>query len=184
LADKWLTDRSSVNPDGVQSILEVAAHYGDRALFDRYLAEAQKTSDPRERRMLLGALANFHDPQLVGAALDLLLSKDFDIRESMWMLRAMRSDPEASAIAYDFLTRNFEALTARMPRDTAVYLIYSGTVFCDEQRLQKVRQFFGPLAPKFTGGPKILDNVLEEIHLCSALRRAQQPSLTQFLKGY
>jgi len=42
----------------------------------------------------------------------------------------------------------------------------------------------GPSPPKTTGGPRILAQVLEQIHLCSARREAQQAGVVAFLKNY
>jgi hypothetical protein len=36
----------------------------------------------------------------------------------------------------------------------------------------------------FTGGPRLLDNVLERVALCSAFRRAQGAGAQAFLEGF
>lgn len=48
--------------------------------------------------------------------------------------------------------------------------------------LAEVEGFFKNRSTKFTGGPRNLDRVLEQIRLNLAFKRAQLPSLEAFLK--
>ena len=44
--------------------------------------------------------------------------------------------------------------------------------------------FFKGRSTKYTGGPRILTQVLEGIDLCVAYKKAQEPSVTEFLQQY
>ena len=64
LADKWLKDRKAVSPDVAGDVLSSAGYYGDATLYQRFLAEFQKTQDRQEQLMLLRAMSSFRVPPL------------------------------------------------------------------------------------------------------------------------
>jgi alanyl aminopeptidase len=185
LAQRWLKDRAAVDADLVGITLAVAARQGDRALFDAYLAEARRTPERKDRMRLLGNLGHFRDPAIVEEALQVLLSKDFDIRESFGLLGNAIHERKSRALAYDFLKQNFDALVARMPKDRGAHVPpMVASAFCDQAAYDDVKAFFTSRAARFTGGPRELDQALEELQLCIALRQAQEKSLTGFLKKF
>ena len=184
LTRRWLEDRRAIDADMVDVIIRVAARNGDRALFERFQAEAKKMQDRRERVRLLRAMGSFRDVEIVKAALSIVLSSDFDPRESMTLLRGALEDQKTRVVAYDFMKQNFDALIAKLPRDPGTRFLRMVASFCDEEHRGDVEAFFGARSKKFTGGPRALAQALERISLCSAFRHAQQPSLTAFLKQH
>jgi cytosol alanyl aminopeptidase len=182
LARRWLEDRSVLAPDLAPMALRAAARHGDRALFDRFHAEARKTQDRTERRFLLGAMGAFRDPEILQAAFHITLTDEFRPTEAMSLLRSAAGDPQTRPLAYVFVKQNFDALVARLPRDEGAYLPFLAADFADEAQRADVEASFKDRSTKFTGGPRILDQVLEQIRLNSALKRAQLASLEAFLK--
>jgi alanyl aminopeptidase len=56
-----------------------------------------------------------------------------------------------------------------------------GGVFCDEKHLKDVEAFFTPeRVAHIEGGPRTLASTLENIQLCVARRKAQEPSAREF----
>jgi len=47
-----------------------------------------------------------------------------------------------------------------------------------------VQNFFSGRSTKYTGGPRILTQMLENIDLCIAYKNAQQASVAEFLRTY
>jgi hypothetical protein len=86
LALAWLDDHKAVDPDMVRVVLTTAARHGDRDLFDRIRAAAKKETAENFRGNLLFSLGLFQDPEILKAALPIVLSDDFDSRESVDML--------------------------------------------------------------------------------------------------
>lgn len=184
LANGWLADRKAVEPEMVGAVLCSAATYGNKKFFDSLYREAIKTTDPTEREHILNAMACFQDPKLAASALSVLLDKKIDIRESIYIAWIMESYPDKNNLVYGFVTKNFNALSSRLPRDYVPYLSATGTMYCDEKHRSEIELFFRERMSKVPGGPRILDQTLEEIELCSSLRKAQQPSMIEFLKSY
>lgn len=188
LARRWLEDRKAVAPDLIQLVLVIAARDGDRALFARFREEARKTSDLQERGSLLWALGAFRDPEITREALGILLTDEFPALEAQGILRSAGGDPQAEHRRYEFIKQNFEALVARFPKadvwQMGANLPDFASGFSDEGHLADVEAFFKDRAPRFTGGPRILAQVLEQIRLNIALKKAQMPSVESFLQQY
>jgi alanyl aminopeptidase len=184
LAGSWLEDRKAIDTDMVSPVLRLAALDGDRALFDRFLAEAGKNADRRDRRRILGAVGSFRDPALAKAALELTLGDEFDIRESSRILATVLDDPATRELGWDFVKKHFDALAGRMPSETRARLFASGSKFCDDAHRDDAEKFFRERTGQFPGAPRTLDQALETVTLCAAQRSLQGPDVGRFLAAY
>jgi alanyl aminopeptidase len=184
LARAWLADRGAVDAQIAPAVLDVAARHGDMELFHAYLAEAKKSVDRRERTRLLGALGLFQDPSVVPVALSLTLSPEFDARETVSILRGEASSRATRPAAWAFLKANFDALAARLPRESPARFPMLASGFGDAASRSDVETFFRDKAPRYMGGPRVLAQTLEQIQLRAALKAAQEKSVTEFLGRY
>jgi len=188
LATKWLEDRSLIAPGMLSVILATAAAHSDRALYESMTAALPKTTDPAERRALLGGMAAFRDPALIQANFGLLLKGEIDFREAAGLIFGALQYPETRAIPFEAVRDNYDQLISKLPNgllgEFAGYLPMVGRAFCDEQHRNEVAAFFKDRSAKTTGGPRILAQTLESIDQCIAIRKAQEPSVAEFLKGY
>jgi len=184
LAKAWLADRKAVDPQLASVVLDVAARHGDMELFQAYRAEAKKSADRRERTRLLDALGLFWDPAVVPAALSLTLSPEFDARETIGILREAASNRETRPAAWAYLKSNFDVLVAGLPRESPAYFPLPFAGFSDEAHRADVAAFFKDRAANYNGGPRLLAQTLEQIQLRSALKAAQQESVSDFLMHF
>lgn len=182
LARRWLQQRGAIDGSMVRSVLQSAARHGDRELFDLLRAEAKQTQDRREKANLFIALGSFRDPALAEAALGLLLSEDYDIRDAMLIAWTMSEDARNANAAYEFMKRNFDVLAARSPRNAAARYPTWGAKLCDDERRADMEAFFRDRMSGLDGGPRILAQTVETIKLCSAFKSAQQSGLSDFLQ--
>lgn len=179
---RWLDDRTAVDPDLVRTTLAVAARHGDRKLFDRLHAAAKATSDRIDRGQLLAAMAGFTDPQIVARALELVLTDEFELRESIGLLQQAFAHRTTRPIAYQFVVDHFDAIAAKLPEPFRPYLAFTVVALCDDSRRIEVEAFFRPRIEKLDGGPRVMEQALEQLSLCSAARKAQSPSVIAFLQ--
>jgi len=189
LAQSWIKARSGISTEMVRPVLEVAAEFGDRSFFDLLRAAAISEHDHRVRENLLSALGSFRDPALARAALDLLVSGNFDAREAFYpLLFGPLSYAETRDVPFTFVRENLDKLVARLPRevggDYAASLPLVGGAFCDASRRSQIDSFFRQRVAQYTGGPRNLENVLEEIDLCTAQRKVLAPELAAFLQQF
>jgi alanyl aminopeptidase len=187
LARRWIDDRKAVDPTMAGAVMYVAAAHGDQALFDKIHAAALNSQDRREREILIRALGSFRDPVLVRQRLALLLTDEFDIRESFSAL-LFPASREAPRLPFEFVQDNLKALLAKLPRevgeDFAADLPRVGENFCDASSRADLDTFFKPRVDEYAGGQRILTQTLENTDLCIARKSALGPSLTEFLKNY
>jgi alanyl aminopeptidase len=184
LAVAWLDDHNAVAPDMVLVVLTTAARHGDRELFDRMRAAARQEKQEIFRLQLLFSLGLFQDPSIVKTALPIVLTDEFNALESWRIPFGASWSPKTRDLVYDFVKQNWDALTAKVPTDMQSYAPYLAACYCDAGHRQDVEAFFKDRSTKFTGGPRILTQVLERIDLCVAYKKTQEPSVTEFLQQY
>jgi len=188
LTNKWLQDHSTIDPNLVTAILSTSAYYGDKALFEQYLHNFQKTTDRQERERILEAMQWFRDPEVIQAAMESVVTGQIPFMEGFRLLFAGQQQPATRHIAFDFLKTHYEEIVKKRPTgggfDFGSYLPEVGASYCSEQDKQELENFFRPRISQFTGGPRILSQVLEQISVCIAEKQAQEPSVEAFLQKY
>jgi cytosol alanyl aminopeptidase len=189
LARQWLMARRGVGPDMLEPVLRVAAEFGNRELFDLLKSAVIAERDHHLREVMLDALGSFRNPDLARASLDLLLSKDIDVRESFYpLLFGPISFVETRDIPFDFVKLHLDELLKRLPRevgeDYAAMLPSVGATFCDAKDRNALDSFFAERVKDYNGGPRTLEQTLEGIDLCIAARKNIAPELTAFLNKY
>jgi alanyl aminopeptidase len=184
LADEWLETRKGVDADMLRGVLSTAAYYGDRALFDGLLRELKKTADLRQRAAIIGALGSFRDPKLLAAALDLVIHSDIDTRETARLLYSGIGDPETERMPFEFVKAHYDEILKRAPSgsgsDFGAVLPESASSFCDGASEKEYIAFFRERAKKFTGGPRVYEQMLEGIRLCEAEKAAQAADIATY----
>jgi alanyl aminopeptidase len=182
LALKWLDDRKSVDPTMVDTILAAAARHGDAALFDRIYAEAKKSTDRDERTRLLAALGGFYDPALVDRAMKLVIGDEFDIRESGGLMQGGFTQRATRDQAYQFVVANYDTIANKLPEMYRPYMAMTLVALCDEDKKAEAEKFFRPKIEPLDGGPRVLQQALEQLSLCAAAKKAQTPGVIAFLE--
>ena len=188
LALRWIDDRRAVAPELVGQVLNTAAAFGDRALFDKIVAAAKSTQDPRESQALISALGQFRDPEILKSTFGLLLKDDFDLRRTLFLLFGPLNNWKTRDLPFAWVKQNYTALAARLPRavdsDMSAILPFTASAACDVKAASEAESFFKDKMSSAVGGPRNLAQALESIRLCAAKRQAQQAALAEFLKGY
>ena len=194
LAREWLENRPTkdpqkIAPEMLEPVLRIAAEFGNRELFNLLRAAAIEERDHHVREVLLNALGSFRSPELARASLNLLLSKDFDPRESFYpVLFGPLSYVDTRDVPFEFVKKHLDELLKRLPRevgeDYAAMLPTVGSSFCDAKHRDELDSFFSDRVKDYNGGPRTLAQTLEGIDLCMAARKSLAPELTAFLNRY
>ena len=189
LAREWLKTRRGIAPEMLEPVLRIAAEFGNRDLFNLLRTAAIQERQHHVREVLLGALGSFRSPELARASLDLLLSKDFDPRESFYpLLFGPLSYVDTRDVPFEFVKQHLDALLKRLPRevgeDYAATLPSVGGSFCDAKRRGELDAFFADRVKDYNGGPRTLAQTLEGIDQCIAARKSLGPEVAAFLNGY
>jgi alanyl aminopeptidase len=184
LAELWLSDHHAVDPDLAGTVLAAAARRGDSAFFDRLHAQARKETQENFQRILLRAMGSFRNAAIMKTALSLILSDEFDNRQSITIIFAATGSPETRDFAYEFVKQNWDALIAKLPNDFVGFLPFVAGNYCDAQHRADAEAFFKDRVTKTMGGPRNLQQVLEGINICIANKQANEASVVDFLKNY
>jgi aminopeptidase N len=182
LADRWLTDRTGIADDLAWQALAVAAHHGDAARFDRYLAAARAARDRSEQERLLGTLGAFASPEIATKGLALVLGRELDLRDSIEIVRGVLSRRETRDLGIAFVKAHLDELLARMRDDEAAgFLGALAGAFCDEGRRAQMAELVVPRAAKIDGAQSLVTRALEQSEQCIALVQRQLPALRRVL---
>ena len=188
LADQWLRGSAPIAPDMLDAVLSTGAYYGDQALARRYLDKLKATQDRQVREKILRGLRNFRDPVALTAGYDAVLAGDVPFIEGVGLLFAGQQFEATRPMAFAYVQAHWDEIVAKRPAggsfDLGTSLPYTGQSFCDKASQDQLRQYFAPRAAQFTGGPRILEQVLESIDLCIARKQAQGEAIASFLKAY
>jgi hypothetical protein len=64
--------------------------------------------------------------------LPIVLTDEFDIRQSLDILSGVAQTPRTRDLAYDFVKQNWDALIAKLPTDFGALLPYVAGGYCDD----------------------------------------------------
>ena len=115
LVNAWFSDRSALTPDMMRAAVNVAAERGTSELFEKYLAAAQKETDPFLKPILIAALGHFRSPQLAQRALAIAVGSTFDARLTIRIFNAMKDEPGVDSLPLRVCPRSLR----RTGRETA-----------------------------------------------------------------
>ncbi|HEX4382165.1 MAG TPA: ERAP1-like C-terminal domain-containing protein, partial [Myxococcales bacterium] len=181
LALRWLANHSVASPELAATALYLAALDGDAMLYDRFLTAAKAEQNRLDRQRILNALSGFRDPELVARGFQIYLGDDFDPREAYSLVAGPATYAGTRELAYNFATKNFDAIVAKMPRDFGGSVPRLGAGFCDEEHFKAMDSFFSTRARSFAGGERRLTQTLEQIQQCAAFKAKAAPQLAAFL---
>jgi alanyl aminopeptidase len=188
LAGKWFGDHAAVDPNMLSSVLGTAAYYGDEALFERMLAEFNKTKDRQLRRTLIGAMSSFRERDAIHAGMNALLSGAVPFLEGGALLFSGQGQTATRKMPFEFLKAHWDQVVAKMPTgggfDFGSVLPEVGGSYCDASSRDELKSFFSPRVDKFVGAPRALDQTIESIDLCIANKAAQEPGVAAFLERF
>ena len=178
--DQSLRGGTPLDPTLSRSIIAVAAARGDRALFDALLAASERASSPDERYRYLYALAGFRDPALIDRALEYSLTSKLRSQDTGAYFARFLAQEAARPRAWAFLKQHWTELEPKVAifgGDTTV--VGSLSSFCDAASRDDISAFFKqhPL-PAAT---RTLNQTIERINNCIALRTAQTPVVGSWL---
>src|SRR5262249_49893771 len=107
---------------------------------------------------------------------------------SIYVLGSMLSVRETRGTAFSFITSRFDELAppgrSFGPMDLGAGLTMVGQAFCTKENLEKEKVFFEPRMSKYTGGPRMLAQTIENIEQCIARKEKQQAGVTAFYMKY
>ena len=179
--DAALAGRRRLDATAADAIVGLAAAYGDRALHDALLKAAEAAAAPEDRYRYLYALARFTDPALVERGLEHARTPAMRGQDTAGYLNRFLTNPAINHQAWRFVKAHWTELEPKVVVAFGdVTLVNALGSFCDASTRDDIRQFFaGRSLPATT---RTLDQTLERITNCIALKESQTPALTDWLR--
>jgi aminopeptidase N len=185
LARAWLADPKALEDDVVDRVLAVAARDGDAGLFDEILAQATAETDRARQTRLLKALGSFRDEALAKRALDLVLGRGFDLRESRATVFAVTGTRETRELGWRYIQDHVDGLLGALRSDEGSWFVGDAAgLFCDETHRKEADALFSPRVGKIEGSQYALRQALDKTDQCIARQARILPDVTAFLAGY
>jgi aminopeptidase N len=181
-ADRALAGTAPLDGTIASSVLHVAAQHGDARLFDALVAAAERTSDPDEHYRYLYAVSDFRDPALISRGLELAVSPQLRSQDAAIYLAQFFANPEARSQALAFVIDRWTAVEPKVTvfgGDTT--LVHSMAGFCDAESRDRIKAFFA--AHPLPAATRTLDQTVEQINTCIALREKQAPAVAAWLNA-
>jgi aminopeptidase N/puromycin-sensitive aminopeptidase len=169
-----------VEPALLNMAVTVAAHGGDAALYEKYLARSKSASDPEEHYRYMYALASFSDPALVRRTMDYILSPEVRNQDAKLFIARILGNRDAQALAWQLLQERWNDVQKKTGEFVGNTVIVGALgSFCDARTLAEVRQFFD--THKVPDAERTLQQAIERINACVARSEAQSAKLAAWL---
>ncbi len=179
--DRALAGGPALDPTLARSIVSVAAHNGDAALFDAMLAASERSTSGDEKYRYLYALAQFRDPALVDRALAYALTPKLRSQDTGMFFSRFLAEEGARDRTWAFVKAHWKELEPKISVfGGEARLIGSLSGFCDASARNEIAAFFKD-HPR-PAAARTLTQTLERIDNCIALRAAQTPKVAEFLR--
>jgi hypothetical protein len=164
-------------------VLRVAAASGDAALYDRYMAQLEKSSgQPEEYYRFFGALPAFGEPALVQRTLRFAVSPAVRTQDTGTLIAGLLGQSRSRDAAWAFVQAEWTTLTQKLGTFQGIPGIIGALGgFCSTQAAARVRQFF--TANPVPSAGRTLQQAIERIENCAALTARQSPALTSWLSA-
>ncbi|MGH9521138.1 MAG: M1 family metallopeptidase [Terriglobales bacterium] len=181
LAEQYMKDPSSVDPNIAGVVLGLAALNGDAQLYDQYIAHIHSAKTPEDYYRYGGALSDFRDPKLAERTLNAALSPAVRSQDMGLIMFGVFGNDETRELAWDFFKSHFADIDKKSGGGLGGGFGGLAGVFCSEQAKQDLQNWFQQ-HPDPT--PRAFRSGMERLNTCIRIRQDQGPKLADWLKQH
>jgi len=181
LTQQYMKDPQSVDATLARSALTVAARHGDSDLYNQFKEQMKAAKNPEIFYRYFYALGEFPEKNLIQQTLASTLTPEVRSQD-LYILVNMMGNPAAVDPTWDFMTKNYDALSTKTGGGLGGFgiFLYAAEAFCSQEKAQQVQQFFQD--HPIQGTERNQKEALESINSCMSLRNQQQTQLASWLK--
>jgi aminopeptidase N len=181
LATQYIEDPATLPPTLAPTVVRVAAVSADRALYDRYVAQLEKTANqPEEYYRFFSALSWFSDPALVKRTLEFAVSPAVRTQDTGSLLGGLLARPSSRDAAWAFTKAQWRTLTQKLGTFQGIpEIVRAVGNFCSAEAAADVRAFFA--ANPVPASERTLQQSIERIENCAAVDARQSQPLAAWL---
>jgi len=180
MTEAALNQAEEVDPSMFANMTEVAAMYGDSALYNKIAAKVKdERLTPNEFYTWVYALTEFRDPKLLARTLQYIAGPEVRNQDAGLMIGAIWENPAGMQSGWEFVKANWPQLKSKFATYSYGEMAAYAGGFCDVRMREEVNSFFTANAPE---ARRSLKRTLEKIDNCVRLRQQQEPRLAVWLK--
>jgi aminopeptidase N len=179
LAEKYIADQTSVDPELGRTALALAAANGDAALYDKLLALSAASKDPSVQTESRFLTAEFSDPALVERTLDDVAAGKIRNQDSWILLSILLSSRDTQEQAWTYIQAHWEQVHAQFTESSGNRVVTATGSFCSAEKHDAVMAFFA--THKVDASERALKIAGDSIDSCVQLRTAQEGNLREWL---
>lgn len=163
--------------------LALLAQEGGEPVLRQLMDELRQNRDPEQRHALIEALGAVDDPVLAAQVRAFSLEAGLQLRELAALYRGHKRRPANRAAFWAWAQAHYAQLAAPYPSfaQNRIPALLAGRM-CSAAEAAELRQFLQPHLPAISGGRRALDQALEAVELCAALRQQAAKPLAQWVR--
>jgi aminopeptidase N len=176
----FLKDPKSLSPALLDAVSHIVGVSADRETYDALIALARSSTVTNERVRYYHAAASSRDPVLARETLALTLTKELPSTIVNGLIREVAQSGWQPQVAWDFIQKNLDALTARQGPDFRDEFIPSFMInFHDEAHAAELAQFAPAQAT--SGGRVMTARAMEAIALSADVKARVLPAIDRWV---
>jgi aminopeptidase N/puromycin-sensitive aminopeptidase len=179
LANKYLDNPQSLDPNLAQTAVGIAAANGDAAFYDKLLKLTKTATDPALSTRSLYLLAVFDNPELAQKTLEYATSGEVRNQDSWILISIEMGNRETRDAAWSYIQHNWDKVQAQLTTASGGSIVASVGAFCDAQHRDEATAFFA--THKVAASDRSLTRAVNQINDCIDLRASQGDSLKAWL---
>ena len=177
LAQSWLRDASSVDPDIAPVAVELASRSAGEECLTALRDAAKRARSPEDRVVALRGMASFDEPQVLEHALDLLLTDEIKPAEAGYLLGTASNRRTTRPVVRKWVEARWDRLRVKLPGHLSRGLFFAAGIACTRAEKEASAAFFGPRAAAVEGAARPLAVALESASVCAEQRtRGTEPA--------
>jgi puromycin-sensitive aminopeptidase len=178
----YLTDRSSVEPNLVEPMVEVLAATGGEERYQSFLERFRHPETPQEEVRFLYGLARFRHRGLVQRTLELAISDEVRTQNGAFVVTAALANEEGAEVAWSWVKDHWEELSARFPDNSHARMLGGITMLGRPELAADARSFL--TAHPIKAGQRTVEQLLERLDINMAFRQREADNLAElFAEG-
>ncbi len=177
----FLQDQKSLPAALRDSVMHVVGVSADRENYDALISLARKSTATYERLRYYYAAASARDPALARDTLALTLTDELPNTIVTGVINTVASSGEHPDLAWDFVQKNFDALTAKLGPDFGnLFIANFMTNFSDEAHANELLHFAPAQAT--SGGRLMTARALETMAISADLKARTLPAIDDWAR--
>jgi aminopeptidase N len=180
LTDQFFKDPNSIDHDLVYFALQITAHNGDQAFYDKIFDHLRNAKDPELYFVYQQTLTSFSKPLLVQKTLDYALTSARS-QDAPYLFGALMRRSQTRQAAWDFVRAHWSEIDRMGGSFGAGVTVEAAGDFCSAKLENEMKEFFA--AHPVPAAERTLKQSLERVGYCVDMKTRQGPDLAAWLAG-